>query len=118
MVNTSQLPAVDRTVTLEQISEFAEKVSIFTDELRDTILAPRPRKAPPVFKTGEIAELCNITHSQVQYLATKSDGELPAGTAAGTGRTRIFTLAEARTWVQKVSDIYQTPLVTGGRDQE
>jgi len=118
MVNISQLPAVDRTVTLEQISEFAEKVSIFTDELRDTILAPRPRKAPPVFKTGEIAELCNITHSQVQYLATKSEGALPSGTVAGTGRTRIFTLAEARTWVQKVSDIYQTPLVTGGREPE
>jgi chromosome partitioning protein len=118
MVNTSQLPAVDRTVTLEKISEFAEKVSIFTDELRDTILAPRPRKAPPVFKTGEIAELCNITHSQVQYLATKSEGALPSGTVAGTGRTRIFTLAEARTWVQKVSDIYQTPLVTGGREPE
>ncbi|MFP3607433.1 ParA family protein, partial [Paraburkholderia sp. SIMBA_053] len=83
MVKTSQLPAVDRTVPLEQISQFAERVSIFTDELRDTILAPRPRKASPVFKTGEIAEMCNISHSQVQYLATKSDGELPPGTAAG-----------------------------------
>jgi chromosome partitioning protein len=118
MVKTSQLPAVDRTVPLEQISQFAEKVSIFTDELRNTILAPRPRKAAPVFKTGEIAEMCNISHSQVQYLATKSDGELPPGTAAGTGRTRTFTLEEARLWVQKVSDIYQTPLVTGTRDPE
>ncbi len=118
MVKTSQLPAVDRTVPLEQISQFAEKVSIFTDELRNTILAPRPRKAAPVFKTGEIAEMCNISHSQVQYLATKSDGELPAGTAAGTGRTRTFTLEEARLWVQKVSDIYQTPLVTGTREPE
>ena len=54
MVKTSQLPAVDRTVPLEQISQFAERVSIFTDELRDTILAPRPRKAAPVFKTGEM----------------------------------------------------------------
>jgi len=118
MVKTSQLPAVDRTVPLEQISQFAERVSIFTDELRDTILAPRPRKAAPVFKTGEIAEMCNISHSQVQYLATKSDGELPPGTAAGTGRTRTFTLEEARIWVQKVSDIYQTPLVTGTREPD
>jgi chromosome partitioning protein len=118
MVKTSQLPAVDRTVPLEQISQFAEKVTIFTDELRETILAPRPRKTAPVFKTGEIAEMCNISHSQVQYLATKGDGELPPGTAAGTGRTRTFTLEEARTWVQKVSDIYQTPLVTGTREPE
>ena len=113
MVKTSILPAVDRTVTLQTISEFAEKVAIFTDELRETILAPRPRKTPPVFKTGEIAEMCNLTHSQVQYFATKIDNDLPKGTASGTGRTRIFTLEEARTWVQKVSDIYQTPLVTG-----
>ncbi|OLL27780.1 plasmid partition protein A [Burkholderia sp. SRS-W-2-2016] len=56
--------------------------------------------------------MCNISHSQVQYLATKGDGELPSGTAAGTGRTRTFTLEEARIWVQKISDIYQTPLVT------
>jgi chromosome partitioning protein len=112
MVRTSQLPAVDRTVHFEQISQFAEKVTIFTNELRDTILAPRPRKTAPVFKTGEIAEMCNISHSQVQYLATKGDGELPPGTAAGTGRTRTFTLEEARIWVQKVSDIYQTSLVT------
>lgn len=112
MVRTSQLPAVDRTVHFEQISQFAEKVTIFTNELRDTILAPRPRKTAPVFKTGEIAEMCNISHSQVQYLATKGDGELPSGTAAGTGRTRTFTLEEARIWVQKISDIYQTPLVT------
>lgn len=118
MVKTSQLPAVDRTVPLEQISQFAEKVTIFTNELRETILAPRPRKTAPVFKTGEIAEMCNISHSQVQYLATKGDGELPAGTAAGTGRTRTFTLEEARVWVQKVSDIYQTPLVTGQREPE
>jgi chromosome partitioning protein len=112
MVRTSQLPAVDRTVHFEQISQFAEKVTIFTNELRDTILAPRPRKTAPVFKTGEIAEMCNISHSQVQYLATKGDGELPPGTAAGSGRTRTFTLEEARIWVQKVSDIYQTSLVT------
>ncbi|CAJ0780564.1 ParA family protein [Ralstonia chuxiongensis] len=116
MVKTSQLPAIDRTVTLEQISQFADKVTIFTDELRETILAPRPRKTPPIFKTGEIADMCNVSHSQVQYLATKGDGELPAGTAAGTGRTRTFTLAEARTWVQKVSDIYQTPLASGTGD--
>ena len=94
MVKTSQLPAVDRTVHFEQISQFAEKVSIFTDELRDTILAPRPRKAAPVFKTGEIAEMCNIAHSQVQYLATKSDGELPSGTAAGTGADRARGLRD------------------------
>src|ERR1700761_7446691 len=112
MVRTSQLPAVDRTVHFEQISQFAEKVTIFTNELRDTILAPRPRKTAPVFKTGEIAEMCNVSHSQVQYLATKGDGDLPSGTAAGTGRTRTFTLEEARIWVQKISDIYQTPLVT------
>ncbi|MCY0852640.1 ParA family protein [Cupriavidus sp. D39] len=116
MVKISQLPAVDRTVPLEQISKFAEKVTIFTSELRETILAPRPRKTAPIFKTGEIAEMCNISHSQVQYLATKGSGELPAGTAAGTGRTRTFTLEEARVWVQRVSDIYQTPLVTGIRE--
>lgn len=109
---------IDRTVTLAQISDFADVVTDYATELRDQILAPRPRKSAPMFTTGEIAELCGLTRQQVHYLVQKSDGVLPEGQSTGTGRSRsrMFTLAETRTWVQRVSAIYQTPLVEGPSD--
>jgi len=120
MANISQAMPIDRTVTLEEISDFADVVTDYASELRDKILAPRPRKAAPMFTTGEVGELCGLTRQQVQYLATKGDGVLPGGQSTGPGRSRsrLFTLAEARNWVQQVSEIYQTPLVAGPSDFE
>jgi chromosome partitioning protein len=118
MANISQPMPIDRTVTLAQISDFADVVTDYATELRDQILAPRPRKSAPMFTTGEIAELCGLTRQQVHYLVAKSDGVLPEGQSTGTGRSRsrMFTLAETRTWVQRVSEIYQTPIVEGPSD--
>jgi chromosome partitioning protein len=119
MAKVSQPLPIDRTVTLEEISDFAEVVTDYATELRDRILAPRPRKNPPIFTTGEIAEMCGLTRNQVQYQLSKNDGVLPEGTSTGTGRSRSrqFSLAEARTWVQRISDIYQTPLLAGPSDE-
>ncbi|AQV99499.1 plasmid partition protein A (plasmid) [Cupriavidus necator] len=120
MANVSTPLPKDRKVSLEKISTFASVVTDYANELRDHILAPRPRKVAPMFTTGEIAELCGLTRQQVQYLATKGDGMLPEGQSTGTGRSRsrLFTLPEAREWVQKVSNIYQTPLQAGPSDFE
>ena len=112
----SELPAVDRRVKLSQLGEFANRLSVMTDELRDQILAPRPRKTAPVFTIGELTEMCGIDRQKINYLATKEGSELPPGQALGTGRARTFSLAEARTWVQRVSGIFQTPLVSGKGD--
>jgi chromosome partitioning protein len=109
----SELPAVERQVKLSQLGEFAKRLSVMTDELRDQILAPRPRKTAPVFTIGELTEMCGIDRQKINYLATKEGGDLPPGEAHGTGRARIFSLADARTWVQRVSNIHQTALVSG-----
>lgn len=109
----SELPAVERHVKLSELGEFAKRLSVMTDELRDQILAPRPRKTSPVFTIGELSEMCGVDRQKINYLATKEGGDLPPGQAHGTGRARIFTLAEARNWVKQVSSIYQTGLVSG-----
>ncbi|WP_205753007.1 ParA family protein [Cupriavidus oxalaticus] len=116
MANISQPMPIDPTVTLAEISDFADVVTDYAVELRDQILAPRPRKTAPMFSTSEIAELCGLSRQQVLHMAKSSDGVLPEGQTVGRGRT--FTLAEARNWVQQVSDIYQTPLVAGPSDFE
>src|SRR6202012_2841874 len=115
-MNLSELPGIDRRVKLSDLGEFAGRLSVMANELGDQILAPRPRKNPPVFTIGELSELCGIDRQKINYLATKEGGDLPPGVANGTGRARIFSLQDVRTWVQQVSDIYQTPLVTGTRE--
>ncbi|SAL36402.1 cobyrinic acid a,c-diamide synthase [Caballeronia choica] len=114
----SELPVIDRSVSLAYIAEFSERVSTLTEELRDQILAPRPRKNAPTFTTSEVAELCGLDRSKIHYLASREGTTLPTGAAYGTGRSRLFTLAETRTYIQQVSEIYQSPLVTGSRDAD
>ncbi|VVE58949.1 ParA family protein [Pandoraea sputorum] len=115
MKKKSELPVIDRRVSLGEIAEFSEKVATLTDELREQILAPRPRKAAPVYTTSEVAEFCGLDRSKIHYLATREGSTLPPGAASGSGRSRVFTLAETRAYVQQVAEIYASPLVTGSR---
>ena len=82
----SELPVIDRSVSLAYIAEFSERVSTLTEELRDQILAPRPRKNAPTFTTSEVAELCGLDRSKIHYLASREGTTLPTGAAYGTGR--------------------------------
>jgi chromosome partitioning protein len=103
------LPDIDRSVTVEQISEISNRLTTMMNELREQMLAPRPRKKSPVFGSGQVAALCGIDRSKLNYLASKEDLQLPAGELHGNGRSRSFTLSEARQWVQKVSGITGRP---------
>jgi len=108
MANVVTLPMEDRKVTLREVANFADTLEPFADNLREQILAPRPRKVAPFYTISELAEMCNLTRQQIQYLVTKGDAVLPTGTLNGNGRSRTFTLPEVRTWVKMASDIYQT----------
>jgi chromosome partitioning protein len=114
---TTQLPSPSREVDLTGLGNFAALITKMTNDLRDQILAPRPRKTPPVFTSAEVSEFCGIERTKMNYLWSKKDNGLPEGAAHGTGRSRIFTLAETRQWVQRASTIPQSPLVTGEGSQ-
>ncbi|WP_321921455.1 AAA family ATPase [Paraburkholderia guartelaensis] len=117
MAKTIELPSIDRRVDLSAITEFAEEAGRLSEELREMMLAPRPRKMAPTFTSAQVAEMCGIDRIKLNNLLATREG-LPQGVAQGSGRSRVFTLPEARTWVQQVSDIYQTPLHTGVRDAD
>lgn len=108
----SKLPEVDRTVTLPDIAVYAKKLDELMANLRESILAPRPRKNTPVFTSTQVAEMCAIDRSRLNYLATKG-GAHPPGELQGNGRSRQFSLAEARKWVQLESKIPPSPLLSG-----
>jgi chromosome partitioning protein len=93
-------PLVSPIITrrsLASISAIAERASNMLLDVRESMLAPHPRKRSPVYSTAQVAALCRIDKGRVTYLTTK--GELPPGTGHGTGKIREFTLAEARQYV-------------------
>ena len=83
--------------TLGSIVTIAERASNMLLDVRESMLAPHPRKRSPVYTTAQVAALCRIDKTRVTYLTTK--GELPVGTANGSGKSKEFTLAEARQYV-------------------
>lgn len=94
MKHVQTIPPVIGILELEAVSENATSV---VAAVRTSMLAPEARKSPPVFNSGQMAELCGIEKARQQYLAKK--GDLPSGGRDGATR-REWTLAEARTWVR------------------
>ena len=94
MKHVQTIPPVIGIQELEAVSENATSV---VAAVRTSMLAPEARKSPPVFNSGQMAELCGIEKARQQYLAKK--GDLPSGGRDGATR-REWTLAEARTWVR------------------
>lgn len=94
MKHVQTIPPVIGLQELEAVSENATSV---VAAVRTSMLAPEARKSPPVFNSGQMAELCGIEKARQQYLAKK--GDLPSGDRDGATR-REWTLAEARTWVR------------------
>lgn len=99
--------------TLGSIASIAERASNMLLDVRESMLAPHPRKRSPVYTTAQVASLCRIDKTRVTYLTTK--GELPVGTANGSGKSKEFTLAEARQYVAAEGKFTQRPAGEKGK---
>lgn len=113
-MSVSTKAVINRQVDLESLAQFSDKLTKITEELRDQILAPRPRKNPPTFTSTQVAALCGIDRNRFNYLASREGSTLPAGEGSGNRRSRIFSLPEAQEWVRQVADFPKTPLDTKG----
>lgn len=94
-------------VALDDIEVLAQNASEMLLNVRESMLAPHPRKHAPVFTTSQVASLCRIDRKKVNYYWEKPELGLPQGTALP--RTREFTLVEAREWVSKVGPFPKRP---------
>ena len=108
------LPPIDRSISLEEIGRFSDQLSTMMNELREQMLAPRPRKNAPTFSSGQVSAMCGIDRARLNYLASKEGSNLPPGELHGNGRSRIFTLAEARLWIEQEANIPKRPSDTLG----
>jgi len=95
------LKARDTSIGVDQLLEIDNRATLMLGKVRDAMLAPDPTKEPPTFNTTSLSALCGIDRSRLNYLINTTG--LPPGTMHGVGRSRTFTLAEARRWVQEVS---------------
>lgn len=100
-VRSTRFPEVDRTVTIAQLASRAEIATDVLAQIRDSVLEPYPRKQPPTFTSAQVAALCDVDKQKFAYLQTKLG--LPAGTSAGNGRSKRFSLEETQTCIQKTA---------------
>lgn len=108
-----KLKTVEARVGPAELLELAATADSMLQSVRESMLRPHPRKNPPEFSTTQLASLCNIDRTRLNYLVGK--GELPPGRMNGTGRARSFTLAESRTWIQAEAGIQARPAGKRGK---
>lgn len=108
-MKTAILPKINRRITIHEIGTFSDKLLILMNEIREQMLAPRPRKKAPSFTISQVATLCGIDRTRINYVLTKDDTSLPKGTPHGTGRSRVFSLAETQEWIRAEGNIPRRP---------
>lgn len=92
-------PLASRSVIdMRRIQALAARAESMVGQIRQRLLAPESRKVAPVFSAAQLAALCGVDKSHINYRLTK--GDLPAGRLTPTGGKREFTLGEARAWAQ------------------
>jgi chromosome partitioning protein len=96
-----------KPIPLARFSEIATRASDMLLDVRETMLAPHPRKKTPVYTSAQVAALCHVDKARVNYLATR--GELPPGTTHGNGRSREFSLEETRQWISQIAPVTKRP---------
>jgi chromosome partitioning protein len=108
-MKTPALPKLNRRITIQEMGTFSDKLLILMNEIREQMLAPRPRKKAPTFTISQVAALCGVDRTRINYVLTKDDTHLPKGTLQGTGRSRVFSLAEAQEWIRAEGNIPARP---------
>jgi chromosome partitioning protein len=101
------LESTAQRFSLDSLLKLAQVANDSLETVRSEMLEPHPRKVPPTFTGAQVARLAGIEPKQMTYLAKR--GDLPSGSHETNGGRRMFTLAEAREYVQKLAKIPKRP---------
>lgn len=108
-----KLKHAPKPMPLSAIKAIAENASGMLVDVRESMLAPHPRKNPPVFTTAQVGDLCRIDRQRMHYLS-RAEADLPQGTLRHS-RSREFTLAEARIWIDRIAPYLKRPSGVKGK---
>jgi chromosome partitioning protein len=109
MKQAPALQKLNRRISIQEMGTFSDKLLILMKDIREQMLSPRPRKNAPNFTIGEVAGLCGIDRTRINYLLTREDNSLPKGKLQGSGKSRLFSLEEAQQWIRAESNITMRP---------
>jgi len=87
-------------ISLSSFAEISNRAGKVVERVRSAMLAPTSKKAPPSFTTQQMMSLQGLDSKQVDYRAKK--GDLPPGSMSATGRRRVFSLQDVRTWSREL----------------
>jgi chromosome partitioning protein len=108
-----QLKHAPKRMSLASIKSIAGNASEMLVDVRESMLAPHPRKNPPVFTTAQVGDLCRIDRQRMHYLS-RTEENLPQGTLRHS-RSREFTLEETRVWIQRIAPFVKRPAGAKGK---
>jgi chromosome partitioning protein len=92
-------------ITVPDISQIAIDAGAMLSRVRGNMLAPDRFKKPPTYAMGQVAELCGITKSQLQY-KIKKIGMHEQGV---DGKARAFSLPEVHRLVRLCRSDFARP---------
>ncbi len=115
---------VEQTIRPFSIADLAaqgDKCSEMLQTARSVMLSPDSKKRAPVFSTDQLAQMCGLSKSAMDYRistakrqhAERANGgaepgepePLPLGSITSTGSPRRFSLEDARRWIKNCRPI-------------
>ncbi|MGE3606615.1 MAG: AAA family ATPase [Lautropia sp.] len=94
-----RVPALPRArIDMARMAQIADRATGMVEQIRGRLLAPDIRKVAPTFSATQLATLCGVEKSHINYRLTKSD--LPVGRLTPSGAKREFTLEQLRQWTR------------------
>ncbi len=93
---------MNQPIELNDLVDQSAHATAVLDQVRGLMLSPTASKKPPVYSAKDLAEMCGI---ELEYLNYRiKEGDLPSGSVPTGSRRRVFSLAEARVWVQALRE--------------
>mgnify|MGYP000541253595 CR=1 FL=1 len=97
-------------ISLGAIANQAGRATDMMTQVRSAVLSPTSRKTAPTFNLSQLALMLDIEKGPLSHRMNK--GDLPTGQLNAAGTRREFTLAEARTLLEKAKAGSLQQLVT------
>lgn len=104
-VPIAALPLPRQRVSLEDVSAIAQETTRVMAQMKSMAFTPNDGKVAPLYNASQLAKLCSVSNSAMLRALEGAEEGMPQGSCPGPGR-RLFSVAEARAWIRKLSRKY------------
>lgn len=94
-------------IKLSDLLDTADRVDAVISSVRETMLEPDSRKKAPSFTTNQVAQVCGLDRSQMQYRIRK--GDLPNPTSESVRKKKTFSLKDTVVWSRSLRSKFMRP---------